>query len=341
MSSPSSRVSMYSPQNRASMLPPSEGHNSPRSSNDHHGPSFQGQEASSSRRPSKASLRQSPTSMSSSSRHDDYNGPGWDDGRRRLPRIRTSMVDDSGPHSAPLRSPTGLTAMSHNAPPRASTSPDPWSRSGGSSPGHSPTDQRPSIMLAGPASGSSSHLETPFMPTVPRMGANPSLIPPRSSSQTDRSRPISPVRTPGAAPQLVMPEPTIGGHHPQDDGTVSAPRSSGRRHEPANCGLSTCGRVVTGQFVRAMGRVYHLDCFRCKVCPKYSTRCQANMQGCGKQVAQKFFPVEDAEGMYPLCERDYFARLDLICAKCDQALRSSYITACGGPNFLALSLAIH
>lgn len=46
-------------------------------------------------------------------------------------------------------------------------------------------------------------------------------------------------------------------------------------------------------------------------------------------VAQKFFPVEEPEGMYPLCERDYFARLDLICAKCDQALRSSYITACG------------
>lgn len=33
--------------------------------------------------------------------------------------------------------------------------------------------------------------------------------------------------------------------------------------------------------------------------------------------------------MYPLCETDYFARLDLICAKCGQALRSSYITACG------------
>jgi hypothetical protein len=46
-------------------------------------------------------------------------------------------------------------------------------------------------------------------------------------------------------------------------------------------------------------------------------------------VAQKFFPVEDVEGMYPLCERDYFARLDLICNQCDQALRSSYITACG------------
>lgn len=46
-------------------------------------------------------------------------------------------------------------------------------------------------------------------------------------------------------------------------------------------------------------------------------------------VAQKFFPVEDGALQYPLCERDYFARLDLICAKCDKALRSSYITACG------------
>lgn len=46
-------------------------------------------------------------------------------------------------------------------------------------------------------------------------------------------------------------------------------------------------------------------------------------------VAQKFFPVEEGDSMYPLCETDYFARLDLICAKCGQALRSSYITACG------------
>jgi hypothetical protein len=31
---------------------------------------------------------------------------------------------------------------------------------------------------------------------------------------------------------------------------------------------------------------------------------------------------------HPLCERDYFRRLDLICASCSQALRGSYITAC-------------
>ena len=52
-------------------------------------------------------------------------------------------------------------------------------------------------------------------------------------------------------------------------------------------------------------------------------------QDCDKVVAQKFFPIEEGDGMHPLCERDYFARLGLICAKCDQALRSSYITACG------------
>ena len=56
-------------------------------------------------------------------------------------------------------------------------------------------------------------------------------------------------------------------------------------------------------------------------------------QDCNKVVAQKFFPVEMGDETYPLCERDYFARLDLICAKCDQALRSSYITAVGALHF--------
>lgn len=47
-------------------------------------------------------------------------------------------------------------------------------------------------------------------------------------------------------------------------------------------------------------------------------------------VAAKFFPVEAKDGrQYPLCERDYFRRLDLICNTCNLALRGSYITACG------------
>ncbi|PWW79213.1 RhoGAP-domain-containing protein [Tuber magnatum] len=76
-----------------------------------------------------------------------------------------------------------------------------------------------------------------------------------------------------------------------------------------------CGNVLTGQFVRALGGTYHLDCFKCR--------------DCGAIVASRFFPVdeEDGQGQYPLCETDYFRRLDLLCHECGGALRGSYITA--------------
>lgn len=47
-------------------------------------------------------------------------------------------------------------------------------------------------------------------------------------------------------------------------------------------------------------------------------------------MTSKFFPypVESTTGRhYPLCERDYFRRLKLVCAQCGSALRGSYITA--------------
>lgn len=53
------------------------------------------------------------------------------------------------------------------------------------------------------------------------------------------------------------------------------------------------------------------------------------LQDCGTVVASKFFPIDGPDGkQQPLCERDYFRRLNLICAKCGMALRGSYITAC-------------
>lgn len=52
------------------------------------------------------------------------------------------------------------------------------------------------------------------------------------------------------------------------------------------------------------------------------------IQDCGKIVASKFFPVpEQPPDQYPLCETDYFRRLDLLCFSCGGALRGSYITA--------------
>ncbi|KAL8948074.1 MAG: hypothetical protein Q9222_005704 [Ikaeria aurantiellina] len=76
-----------------------------------------------------------------------------------------------------------------------------------------------------------------------------------------------------------------------------------------------CGDPLLGQFVRAMGGMFHLECFMCR--------------DCGQIVASKFFPVDDEEGngQYPLCETDYFRRLDLLCYDCGGALRGSYITA--------------
>lgn len=87
----------------------------------------------------------------------------------------------------------------------------------------------------------------------------------------------------------------------------------------------TCGRPINGQFVRALGNAYHVECFRC--------------DSCGKQCSSKFFPHErpNESGevlQVPLCEYDYFKKLDLMCFDCDTALRGPYITALGNKYHL-------
>jgi hypothetical protein len=55
-----------------------------------------------------------------------------------------------------------------------------------------------------------------------------------------------------------------------------------------------------------------------------------DLQDCGADVASSFFPIEEENGkIQPLCERDYFRRLNLVCATCCEALKGSYITALG------------
>src|SRR4051794_7214683 len=71
----------------------------------------------------------------------------------------------------------------------------------------------------------------------------------------------------------------------------------------------------------ALGRQISLDI-------SFNTSTDPSLQDCSKIVASKFFPVpEKPPGQYPLCETDYFRRLDLLCFECGQALRGSYITA--------------
>jgi len=86
-----------------------------------------------------------------------------------------------------------------------------------------------------------------------------------------------------------------------------------------------CNQVINGQFVRALGSAYHIDCFTC--------------YQCGKQCSAKFFPqevkTENGEVIQvPLCEYDYFRKLDLICFECHNALRGPYINALGNKYHL-------
>lgn len=82
-----------------------------------------------------------------------------------------------------------------------------------------------------------------------------------------------------------------------------------------------CKEPISGHFVRALGCIYHMECFCCF--------------DCGSQCSAKFFPVEsptaipETNNLIPLCEHDYFRRQDLLCCVCDGALRGSYITALG------------
>lgn len=98
------------------------------------------------------------------------------------------------------------------------------------------------------------------------------------------------------------------------------------RNEKYIC--TECQLPIAGHFVHSMGGVYHLHCFKCADC---QTPCST-----------KFFPFDltvpdDVNGnsailktkTVPLCETCYFKRLDLICYKCNGALRGSYITALG------------
>lgn len=116
---------------------------------------------------------------------------------------------------------------------------------------------------------------------------------------------------------------------PSVDANSQSQGSSRRPSGPRIC--AKCNLPLSGQFVRALDNTYHLECFTCQVMEESSQavlRANPSYQECGKIVASKFFPVPDeGPNQYPLCETDYFRRLDLICHSCDGALRGSYITA--------------
>ncbi|KAI8369158.1 hypothetical protein EDC96DRAFT_504096 [Choanephora cucurbitarum] len=75
---------------------------------------------------------------------------------------------------------------------------------------------------------------------------------------------------------------------------------------------SKCDLPLGEQLVRALDNAFHPECFTC--------------WDCNVPVASRYLPHPTEPGQ-PLCERDYFKRLDLVCAQCDEPLRGTYIIA--------------
>ncbi|KAH9945713.1 RhoGAP-domain-containing protein [Amylocystis lapponica] len=118
-----------------------------------------------------------------------------------------------------------------------------------------------------------------------------------------------------ARPGSVHSESSLHSESSTPGGTLAGTSTTHTSTSIASTPCAACGKAMQGAFVRALGTVYHLQCFKC--------------MDCGTVVASKFFPIDGPDGkQHPLCERDYFRRLNLICAKCGLALRGSYITAC-------------
>ncbi|KAI0641959.1 RhoGAP-domain-containing protein [Trametes meyenii] len=140
-----------------------------------------------------------------------------------------------------------------------------------------------------------------------------------SWARSDQQHPDHVLSQSPAPPFLVGSRPGTPGsshyHNPPSPSDHSEPSRSRPRSVHSDSPCAACGKAMQGAFVRALGAVYHLQCFKC--------------MDCGAVVASKFFPIDGQDGkQHPLCERDYFRRLNLICAKCGMALRGSYITAC-------------
>ncbi|TBU30656.1 RhoGAP-domain-containing protein [Dichomitus squalens] len=152
----------------------------------------------------------------------------------------------------------------------------------------------------------------PFMassrPGTPGSSSNHHPLPPSSSDHSESSR--SRRQSMHSDSSLGSESSTPGGSQLGGGSTTTHTSTS-----VASTPCAACGKAMQGAFVRALGAVYHLQCFKC--------------MDCGTVVASKFFPIDGQDGkQHPLCERDYFRRLNLICAKCGMALRGSYITAC-------------
>jgi hypothetical protein len=76
-----------------------------------------------------------------------------------------------------------------------------------------------------------------------------------------------------------------------------------------------CRQPLSGQYVRTAGGLFHVGCFRCS--------------DCGSSIVEQYYAIPDTDPVILVCERDYFARHDSLCAKCNEPLRGPHVSALG------------
>ncbi|CAE6529597.1 unnamed protein product, partial [Rhizoctonia solani] len=91
---------------------------------------------------------------------------------------------------------------------------------------------------------------------------------------------------------------------------------------PNNRLWHACEEPIMDSFVHALATYFHLECFRC--------------EGCDSMVASRYFTVDGPDGRQQLlCERDYFRRLDLICANTDKKYHVEHFTCSVCPTLFS------
>ena len=98
--------------------------------------------------------------------------------------------------------------------------------------------------------------------------------------------------------------------------------SSFEKSDSSSKTCNNCNNIIEEHAVKALGSIYHQDCFKC--------------YDCGNVCKPKYFPftINDAstnnvDKQVPLCQNDYFKRNNLICDVCKNLLKGTYYNAFG------------
>lgn len=108
----------------------------------------------------------------------------------------------------------------------------------------------------------------------------------------------------------------------KDFSNTSLTLSSFEKSDSAPKTCTACNNIIQEHAVKALGNIYHQDCFKC--------------YDCGNVCKPKYFPstindssTNNTDKQVPLCQNDYFKRNNLICDVCKNLLKGTYYNAFG------------